>query len=486
MMSFFPLPQLAPDSELPNHPMTDCLLNMLPHATGYGPVSCLEPLTSTFENGDIKNAIYFLTKEYGVGAIMGTQDALYFWDVTDKNWINVSNPNQNYSVPKEEKWSFALFDHYVIAVHSSTVPQIFDIMKVGKFRDLGGNPPVAKNVSVWENFLVLYQLIGHSSRIMWSGLNDIEWWTPGQKSCDYQDFADSGTIQGVSKEINPFIFTRKAIYRGTFIPGSQVVFTFHKIISLQGVLYPEAVAGRANVYFFIADNGIFQLETNGNLQNIAKNKIDNFLFSSQEQTFELFVDPIFTRLYCLPKKTNYSLSKYIFVYDWSLKIWSCLDVQAKFLVPVWLASATLEELDKENLSLDEREVSFDHLKLADDRLHLGVLGENNQIFIFSGKTMEASIVTQKLGLSNGKKHRINFVNPLIDTNEIQLQLAQYENLYQTDNIRWSHIHHPSPQKGIFQCRSKARYHRLKFTIAAGVKWRNFSGYELQLHPDGWR
>jgi hypothetical protein len=80
-------------------------------------------------------------------------------------------------------------------------------------------------VRTWGDFLALEQLATNADRVQWSALNDIHGWTPGVNNSDYQTFPEGGAVQGSSRATNPIILLERAIYLGTFVPGSAIIFS---------------------------------------------------------------------------------------------------------------------------------------------------------------------------------------------------------------------------------------------------------------------
>jgi hypothetical protein len=229
----------------------------------------------------------------------------------------------NYSSTTDERWRFEQFGNSVVAVNINDNPQDFTIGSSTEFADLAGTPPRARYIKAWGSFLALMNLSGSlENRVHWSGLENRTQWTPGVNSCDFQDFPDGGNVQGSSSATNPFILLKRAIYAGTFIPGSTSVFSFTKIHDKRGAAAPYSIASRGNLTFFADSGGLFQLNADGSIAPIGFEKIDRTIFSqiSGPNLAGILgeIDPFFNRYYLAVKISSTTNYDRLVIYDWGI------------------------------------------------------------------------------------------------------------------------------------------------------------------------
>ncbi|WP_039758570.1 hypothetical protein, partial [Bartonella queenslandensis] len=321
-MVYFPVADYRPDVSVVNGSFTDTLVNVLPADGCYIPMPSATVVSHPLEEKPL-GCIAFRSGD-GVKIIVGGKQKLYSYDSQTKGWKDISQSGVTYHAHEDNQWSFALFGKRIIAVNKNDKPQVFNTHSSERFEDLGGNPPKASFVKVWGDFVCLMQLTDNPNRIHWSGLNDATHWTVKEKNCDFQDFPDGEYVQGSTESTNPLIFMRSAIYAGTFVPGSQIVFTFQKIQDKCGARSASSIVSRGSDAFFASDGGFYQMSTDGQLFPIGFEKVDRTVF----KTFDKFaldemqgvIDPIDNRIYWSLKRGNNEQTT--LVYDWGLQKWS--------------------------------------------------------------------------------------------------------------------------------------------------------------------
>ncbi|WP_375676028.1 hypothetical protein, partial [Bartonella sp. CL42QHWL] len=380
----FPVADYRPDVAVVNGSFTDSLVNVLPADGGYIPMPSAMVVSHALEEKPL-GSIAFRSGN-GVKIIVGGKQKLYSYDSQTKGWKDISQSGVTYHAHEDNQWSFALFGQRIIAVNKNDKPQVFNTHSSERFEDLGGNPPKAGLVKVWGPFVCLMQLTDHPNRIHWSGLEDATHWTVKQKDCDFQDFPDGEYVQGSTESTNPLIFMRSAIYAGTFVAGSKIVFTFQKIQDKRGARSASSIACRGSDAFFAGDGGFYQMSLDGQLLPIGFEKVDRTVF----KTFDKFaldemqgvIDPIDNRIYWSLKRGNNEQTT--FVYDWGLQKWSTLQGKPFTFFPVFTTGYTLEQLDEISINLEALPASLDSPRWQSGAPMLGAFDENNRLVMFTG------------------------------------------------------------------------------------------------------
>jgi len=252
---FIPIAEFRPDIADINSSFSDEVYNVLPADGSYIPMPAFSPLSLPLTEAPL-GGLSVRGRDGNVVTFAGTKNKLYRLDNTSLNWVDVSQAGVGYTANEEARWSFAAFGSYIIAVNKNDAPQVLQIGVDNAFRNLGGGPPRAGLVKIWGDFVCLMQLPDNPGRVHWSGLNDAEWWTVGSRNCDFQDFADGGIVQGSTETTNPLIFMQSAIYLASFVPGSDIVFSFQKLHEKRGCAHFLSIATRGTTAFY-ADEGGF-------------------------------------------------------------------------------------------------------------------------------------------------------------------------------------------------------------------------------------
>ncbi|WP_336293984.1 hypothetical protein [Bartonella sp. CB169] len=487
-MAFFPVAEYRPDVANINGLFTDEIVNVLPADGFYMPMPRFEPFSKPFP-GSILGAIAIRTKN-GVYIIVGTGQKIYCLNNITLQWDDISQEGKSYSANIDAPWSFALFGDNVIAVNANDKPQVFNFHKDSKFRDLGGNPPQAGIVRVWGDFVCLMKLTKYPRRIHWSGLNDAEFWTVGKKSCDYQDFPDGGVVQGATETTNPIIFMRSAIYAGSFIPGSKIIFSFQKIHDKRGARNAHSIVSRDNFAFFNDEGGFYQISGEGQIIPIGFEKVDRTM--SEKSNFDnlptLFsaIDGVFNRVYWVIDSDRKDKKRTLLIYDWGLQKWTKAVVDIEMILPIFSSGATLEALDGVTPNIDDLPLSLDSKIWNNESPILGAFDNQGRLGSFSGSPMACEITSQEMGQTNGLVTRIKNIMPQVNSGQFYVSVGIRFRQSLEEKTVWLPEKRPSHNTGQIHSRARARFYRFKLRIPEGMNWSHIAGFDVELKPAGMR
>lgn len=488
-MSFLPIADYRPDIADINSQFTDEIRNVLPADGSYIPMPDFRPFSNAFPE-----------KPYGAFAargldgttaiFAGTATRLFMLDNTNLSWKDISQPNFRYSASEEARWSFASFGNYIIAVNKNNSPQVFDLGRSATFRNLGGNPPRAGTVKVWGDFVCLMQLPDNPNRVHWSGLNDIECWSVGTKSCDYQDFPDGGAVQGSSEATNPIIFLQSAIYRAIFVPGSDITFSFQKIHDKRGAKSYNSIGSRGELSFYADEGGFFQIASTGEVVPIGFEKIDRTVFSrmNANNLADMFcaIDPFYNRVYWAMDYNGSGMLNELLVYDWGLQKWSVITIAASAIMPIYTSGYTLEGLDAITTIIEKLPFSLDSKVWQGGAPILGAFSIDYRLGSFSGPAMEAVVSSQEVGATNGCVNRIESVIAQIDTDQATLAIGARMRRNPQEPVKWSNEKQPSYNTGRYHGRCRARFHKFRLCVPAGERWTHITGFDVEFTKAGIR
>lgn len=478
-MATVPFAEWRPDAAELNSQFTGDVNNVLCAAGSYLPFPAPSELTGALAAKPL-GAFVARSLNGQVTVFVGTVEKLYVMDNTDLTWTDVSKTGATYNANDTARWDFEQFGEYVVAVNVNDDPQVFQLGVSTEFADLGGSPPRAHFVKAWGDFLCLMQLANNPNRVHWSGLNDITSWTPGTANSDYQDFPEGGVVQGSSRATNPVILMQRAVYVGTFVPGSAVIFTFRKAHDAIGAASPYSIATRGE-YLFCADVGAFrQFGPDGSQLAIGFEKVDRTFFgqlaSADIASIQGAIDPFYSRVYWALDVGGTGIYNTILVHDWDLQRWSRAGQNALMLFPAATAGYTMEGLDSLYASLDAMPFSLDSKVWQGGAPVLAAFTSDYKLAFFNGEAKEATITTQEQGDLAGGVTFINAINPVVDAENVLVSIGS--RFRRSDQPVWTDEAAKSANTGIVRKRSRGRYNRVRVRIPAGERWTHAQGVEI--------
>lgn len=486
---FVDIAEYRPDVASLNTAFTDDIRNVFAADGSYIPAPAFAALTTALEAAALGG---FCARDLsgGITVFAGTADKLFKLDNTDMTWDDVSQDMVTYSATTTAPWSFAQFGNYVIAVNQNDDPQVYQIGTDTEFRDLGGSPPRAGIVRVWGDFVSLQGLTSNPNRVQWSGLNDCEFWTPGTNNSDYQDFPDGGMVQNSTEATNPIIFLQRAIYKGTFVPGSTEIFTFQKIHDKRGAKSPKSVATRGSFAFYADEGGFFQIDTDGAISPIGFEKVDRSVFGrlnvSAISDIQGVVDPFYSRVYWIADYQGDGTYSEMLVYDWQLGKWTPINCSVTGILPLATTGYTLDGLDDINASLDALPFSLDSKAWQGGAPLLAGFSVDNKIGVFDGEPMEAVVTTQEFGATDGQITRTTSTYPVVDADNVFVSIGVRMRRTPTYPVQWLAEQQPSLNTGRIRKNSRARFHRFRIRVPAGEEWTHIKGIDVDSFPAGYR
>lgn len=474
----------APDQDTLNSDSSADVLNVLCAAKSYIPAKSLLAITEALPGKPV-GAFTARSLSGQVSVFAGTVDKLYKLNNTTLAWDDVSQTLTTYSAVR---WSFAQVGEYVVAVNVNDDPQRFLLETDTEFSTLAGSPPRAAIVRPWGDFLVLMQLANNPNRAHWSGLNNIEFWTPGSQNCDFQDFPDGGLVQGSNSATNPIIFLERAIYVGQFVPGSAEIFAFQKIHDKRGAKSEQSIASRGAYTFYADEGGFFQIAPSGEVAPIGREKVDRTTFenlaASDIANILGVVDPFHSRVYFAIDDDGDGYYDRVLIYDWDLQKWSQMECDVSVLFPAALLGYTLEGLDALGYTLDTLPFSLDSKVWQGGAPVLAAFNASHELGFFNGPSLAATITTQETGSVTGQVSFLDGAFPVCDTNSATLQVGTRQK--RGDDLAWGGEIAQNEYTAGFDFLSEARFHRFRYRIPAGDNWTHAQGLDLPAKGAGWR
>lgn len=350
-MPLLPFSEWRPDVSDLDGQHTRFIRNVLPRADGYGPFLSAAAFTEDLP-APCRGYFYARNPDNTVSLFAGTATHLYVLNNTTLGWTLVSRDGDPYiAIPPDGQWQFVQFNNFVIAVHATVDPQVFNLSIPTEFDDLGGSPPKAAYIAVVNRFVVLSGLPDSPYRVIWCGLNEIDNWTAGTNSSDFQDLPDGGIVRPVLGGEFGIILQDQSIRRMTFSPGSETIFDIQRISKDMGILAPYSAVSAGERAFFLSPKGFVQALGSGEMTPIGEEKINRtFLADLDRDALNLMIgasDPnsntvmwVFKTLGHGPDSFNRAV-----VYNYVLQRWSEIDVEGEYLAQFAAPGMTMEGLD---------------------------------------------------------------------------------------------------------------------------------------------
>lgn len=461
--------------------------NVLPRSF-YKPVRKLVPHSEAIgADLDLDASIGAFSTKDDSGASLnfaGTKNSLYI--LQSGAWSDVSR-GSGYSTGSEYYWVFKRYGDYVIASNRSDEIQVAPVSG-GDFVDLPGSPPFAKHMAVVRDFLVLGNLDTGANKVQWSGLNDIEEWTPGVKESDAQVFPEGGPITAMVGGEFGLIFQENQITRMEY-QGPPLNFSFDVIETGLGAIARGSVARFGVQTFYLSNNGFYVTDGTQSYP-IGSEKIDKYFFSLVDENalykMTSAVDPI-NKLVIWSYVSINSENGYpdrLVIYNWDQKRWSEASGEGidgynfdhQLIYTSLSEDYTLDDLDSFG-TLDDIEIPLDSRTWLGGTLVLSAFDKNNKSGSFTGNILTGTIKTGEFELTELQLSLITQVWPEID-GLVDVKINSRESHQATEvssgNIGVNSI-------GFAPFSQSGRFHGFEFTFD---DWSRASGYKIKAEAIG--
>jgi hypothetical protein len=410
------LPPFEPDKSPFEGSSSANVVNALPVANGWGPMAGLTEISAALPS-ECRGAVYVRTAAGNYVIIAGTATRLYRLNTTDYTWTDISGPSAPYNVPLQDAWTFTRFGDKLVAHNISNAVQVYDIEAAGNFVDLAGSPPKAKYSWVAGDFLVLGYLEGTSGQktVKWSGNNDINFWTIGQKGCDFQELPEGDEVMGGFADQGGFsVIQRAAMQFFTFAPASGFVFTRTVLNPKQGTLAPRSIVsigpGR---FFYLSEDGFFG---GVNREPIGAERVDRWFLDQVDQTYlgdvQGSADPFNKIVWWKYRALNGSF--YRLGYDWQLDRWCTTDIAVGEMMALATPGITWDGLDALYSKIEDVSDPFDSRLFSGGRPTFATFTTDNKLAYFSGPDLQATIDTAEVEIDGNARTFVNGARVITD------------------------------------------------------------------------
>jgi hypothetical protein len=446
--------------------------NCYPVANGYAPVK------SEADYSDAAGAsliITFAGKFDSVSTLFAASTTqIYKFDSSDAS-LDAATTTGYTAV---EGWDVTQFGAKMILANGQDKLQAWTLNSSTNFADLAAAAPTAKYVTVVRDFVVAANDGTDTSKVYWSDINDETDWTPGSASqSDTQTLPDGGDITGIAGGEYGLIFLERAIYRMTYT-GSPFFFQFDAISRSLGCISNGSIAQYGNLTYFLADDGFYVCDGQST-KNIGSEKVNRWFFDNAIPGeiltgMSATVNPV-TKL-IIWKFNNTFGGKNMLMYSIDLNKWSYADTTATSIAYVLTPSATLEQVDNYNSSIDALDIPLDSRVFAGGQLlFAGVSGQ--KIITFSGQPKTANISTGDIDVG---RSTVMLSKPIVDGGSGSIAVASRDNL--AEQVEFGSDVAADAENRV-SLRSNGEYHRLRLT-PTGSNWKTAVGLEFDVVKQG--
>jgi hypothetical protein len=455
--------------------------NVFPTASGYGPMPGLQAYSSQALAARAVGFAIGRTTAAGWGIYAGTTTKLYHY--TSGAWDDATRTSGgDYALSSVDLWSFAQFGDNLYACAPATALQSIGITAGTNFAAASGSPPNARTVAVVGDFLVLACLDSDPKAIQWSDINDPTNWSTGLS--DSQSFPDGGDVTGVAGGEVGYVLQEYAIRRMRFLPGSDYVFTFERVVDGTGCVAPYGFATVGGVLYFVSEDGFYSFAGQG-LTPLGANRVNKWFIDNSDldriSLVQCVADPVKPRIFWAAySSAGSSVYDLLVVYDWQLDRFSYGIVSADVWGVLASPGTTLDDI---SASIDGLTYSLDSRTLSGGRPTIGAINTSHQLATLSGLNLEAIIETQEGNIVPGKRSFVNAVMPLVDVDSATVRVGSRERVQ--DAVSYS-LPASLEVDGWCKPRASGRLHRAEVTIPAAVTWTHAQGIDISATTDGER
>lgn len=470
--------EFAPDKAKFGNPniLTECE-GVYPMEDGYRPVGQFTKLFDAIASTPRGGATF--TSPQGLSYIIaGTNTALY--KAYSGAWTSIGT---GYSLLEDNRWRFAQFGGLAIATNG-TDPMVKIDLETDTVGTLGGSPPKFETLAVVKDFLVGGVRNGQVMHLGWSGINDAEWWTVGQRQADLNILPDGGRINGILSGEYGIILQRNCIRRMDYV-GGNIVFEFNVVSTNTGCVTPHSVAQWGRLAFFLSDDGHMMWDGSQAIP-IGEEKIDRAFADAYRQkdwaSMSTAIDPV-------NRVVMWSMADKIWCYHWGLQKWTIIPIASSIVFSGVTKAVSIDEDYPPDMTADTN-IDGVGLRTLDDPVFKGgapllyVFNSLRELGKFSGTPMAAKFTGTDLEMFQGQGACLRMARPDTDaTSNLTLTLLGKQRLGDAGS---STAFTSLTTSGDMPLRFSARFIRPTFQIGAGTTWSYAKGVNYVGEPGAGR
>lgn len=480
-----PFPKFRPDQSRFSPEASALIQNCKPTKDGWGPLRTLVGISDALPSAP-RGAIAVKADDGTWKIFAGTATNLYRINSTTYTWEEISRTTDGYSLADGVFWRFARFgDRLIATAVGSDFPQYVDLSGSSDFANLPNATFEAALVATVGDFLVFGQIDGDKRKLKWSGVNDSEFWTVGERASDEQVLPDGGAIQTIiSQAQNSLIIQETSIRQMIFDPLSGLVFRFVVIDPEQGAFASRSVVNIGpNDFVYLAKDGFYR---GVDARPIGAERVDRWFFENcASDKYDLVsgvADP-FEKVVWFRFEDEDAVN-YLLGYDWQLDEWFYSTNNAVDLLPAATTGITLDVATTLYSTLGGMPYALG------SRFYLGGIPgfagftSDYKFGFFDGTTLEAIIETEDKALLYPRLATTGRITPLIDTDDFEVAIAAKKT--QSGTLTYGSFLTRQSGQPFINSRINGRWHKFKVKIPAGSSWENAVGLDVAAVDGGSR
>ena len=446
-------------------------VNCFPVTNGYAPLR--EAADYSDASGETL-LVAFAGKYAGASALFAASaTSIYKFDSSDASLDALKT-----SYSSVEAWDVTQFGSKLIMANGSNVLQTWDLGGSTTVSDLSASAPTAKYVTVVRDFVVAANVGGEENKVYWSDINDETDWTPSTASqSDSQLIPDGGDVTGIAGGEYGLIFLERAVYRMSY-SGSPYFFQFDAISRTLGCISNGSIAQFGGLTYFLSDDGFYVCDGQ-TVKNIGLEKVNRWFFENAipDQLINAVsstVDPV-RKLVIWNFKNTFG-GRYLLIYSIDLNKWSYGTTDIYNLSYGYTPSATLEQVDNYNTSIDALDIPLDsRLWAGGQLLAMGV--REQKIVVISGAIKSAYVVSGDIDIGRSV---VTLAKPIVDNGSATVAVASRDLLNETIEFGTAVS---ADAENRCSLRSNGDYHRIKVT-PTGSNWKTLVGVDVEIVKQG--
>ena len=469
---------LAPDKAKSGNPdILTVASGVYPMEDGYRPVGQFTGLYGDL-NAAPKGGATFTSPQGLLAIIAGTATGLF--KAESGAWQQLAT---GYSLLAENRWRFAQFGGLAIATNGTDPMQKIDLA-TGVVSPLGGTPPKFETLAVVKDFLVGGVRNGNVMHMGWSGINDAEWWTTGQRQADRQVLPACGRINGILSGEYGVILQRDRICRMDYV-GGNVIFEINEVSSNIGCVSVHSVAQWGTLGFFLSDEG-FMMWNGQQPVPIGREMIDRE-FNEQYTVgdwsqMSTAIDPV-------NGVVMWSMADKIWLYSWIFQKWTTIPIASTILFAGATKALSIDEQDTAVGVVDNNIdgvglASFDDASFKGGAPLMYVFNSLDVLGAFTGTPMAATFTGTDLELFKGQRSCLRFVRP--DCDAAAGMTVSFLARQRLGDAGATVTASSLVTSGDMPCRVNARFVRPTLAITAGTTWNYAKGLDFVGQPGAGR
>jgi hypothetical protein len=274
-----------------------------------------------------------------------------------------------------------------------------------------------------------------------------------------------------------------------FLPGDTMfIFNFTRVVTDHGSISEYGYTSVANVLYFLAEEGFYQLQGN-QFNPIGYEKVNEWFLANSDITRRNVVQCIAANrpwiLWAYHSSVGSQIYDGVILYNWATQRWTRVIETAYTWATVATASIDLDSDDPGDLPpdtlLDSASRTLDSFAYVGGRPVIAAVNQDGFLCSLTGPNLQATIETAERHIVPGMRTYVSEVYPIADAVQCVVYTGTRERLQ--DQVVWDG---PTQLEvtGSIPVLSSSRLHRFRVVIPRGDTWTHAEGVLTEASPDG--